>query len=83
MSQPERSPLARLVLFMFCLSIAGSLVAGIHYAAIDIPQQEFSASQPTNSNSNCYPVDWWTAMWRMIFRIGSCGSNPSGNECCD
>lgn len=34
------SPLARLVLFMICLSIAGSLVAGIHYFATDLPAQK-------------------------------------------
>lgn len=36
-SQPTRSPLARLVLFMVCLSIAGSAVAAVHYYAIDLP----------------------------------------------
>ena len=36
----ERSPLARLVLFMVCLSIAGSILAGIHYVAVDQPQQK-------------------------------------------
>jgi hypothetical protein len=36
----EKSPLARLVLFMVCLSIAGGLVAGACYAAVDLPQQK-------------------------------------------
>ncbi|MHB8164090.1 MAG: hypothetical protein ACYDDV_07035 [Methanoregula sp.] len=42
MSSPshERSPLARLVLFIICLSIAGSFIAGIHYLAIDLPAQK-------------------------------------------
>jgi hypothetical protein len=33
------SPLARLVLFIICLSIAGSAVAGVHYYAVDLPVQ--------------------------------------------
>jgi hypothetical protein len=40
MSQSQKSPLARLVLFMICLSIAGGFVAGVHYFAIDLPQQQ-------------------------------------------
>lgn len=43
-----RSPLARLVLFMVCLSIAGTFIAGVHYAAVDLPQQQ-SVTAPTNS----------------------------------
>jgi hypothetical protein len=38
--QTEKSPLGRLVLFMVCLAIAGSFVAGIHYYAVDLPQQQ-------------------------------------------
>ena len=47
MSSPEISPLARLVLFMVCLSIAGTAVAGVHYYAVDLPQQE-SVQVPDN-----------------------------------
>jgi len=43
-----RSPLTRLVLFMVCLSIAGALVAGVHYVAVDLPQQQ-AVQAPTNS----------------------------------
>lgn len=39
-----RSPLARLVLFMVCLSIAGSIVAGVCYFAVDLPQQKAEAA---------------------------------------
>lgn len=42
------SPLVRLVLFMVCLSIAGSIVAGAHYYAVDLPQQQ-ALQAPTNS----------------------------------
>ena len=36
----ERSPLARLVLCMVCLSIMGSAIAGAHYYAVDLPLQQ-------------------------------------------
>ena len=45
--QPAQSPLAQLVLFMVCLSIAGTIVSGIHYLAIDRPQQE-NVQAPNN-----------------------------------
>lgn len=38
-SLSTRSPLARFVLFMICLSITGCVVAGAHYVAIDLPAQ--------------------------------------------
>jgi hypothetical protein len=43
-SQPVQSPLARLVLFMVCLSVAGSIIAGVHYFAVDLPQQKAEAA---------------------------------------
>jgi hypothetical protein len=51
----ERLPLDRLVLFITCLALAGSIVAGVHYLAIDLPSQD-SAKAPLNSgsmNDNC------------------------------
>jgi len=53
MSSPSsgRSPLARLVLFIVCLSIAGSIAAGIHWFVIDAPQQNALLQPPTNSDS--------------------------------
>lgn len=39
-TQSASSPLARLVLFVICLAIAGSCVAGAHYAAVDLPAQK-------------------------------------------
>lgn len=51
-TRAERSPLARLILFMVCLSIARSIVAGAHYYAIDLPDQERSAlQQPENART--------------------------------
>jgi hypothetical protein len=46
------SPLVRLVLFMICLSIAGSIVAGAHYYAVDLPQQQ-TLQAPTNLEYEC------------------------------
>ncbi|NMB77635.1 MAG: hypothetical protein GYA23_00900 [Methanomicrobiales archaeon] len=81
MSQSERSPLARLVLFMVCLSVAATFVAGMHYTIIDRPQQEFASHPPANSES-CYPVDWWTSFWNQLFNIKSCGVCYDGYNCC-
>lgn len=55
MSEPERSPFARLVLFMICLAIAGSVVAGAHYYAVDLPAQK-NLQAPENrfvSSTSC------------------------------
>lgn len=41
------SPLARLVVFMVCLSVAGTFIAGLHYLAIDKPSQD-TTEQPLN-----------------------------------
>ena len=49
MPEQQSSPLARLALFMVCLSIAGGLVAGAHYAAFDLPLQKTVAA-PHNEN---------------------------------
>lgn len=38
--QESKSPLARLVLFAICLAVAGSIVAGVHYFAVDLPGQQ-------------------------------------------
>ncbi len=46
-----RNPLHNLVLFMVCLSIAGSVVAGVQYLAVDLPQQNAVPHVPSNSGS--------------------------------
>jgi hypothetical protein len=71
MPSPEKSPLARLVLFMFCLAILGSALATLHYAAVDLPQQKASPP-PDNSQklskcsictSNCvFEPDYFNCM---------------------
>ena len=40
MSESLPTPLARLVLFMICLSVLGSVFAGAHYYLIDLPQEQ-------------------------------------------
>jgi len=57
----SRSPLARLVLFMVCLSIAGAFIAGVHYAAIDLPQQQ-SVTAPTND----YPPNYCESLCHSV-----------------
>lgn len=47
-----QSPLSRLVLFMVCLSIAGSIAAGVYWYASDLPQQD-TLQPPSNG---CYMV---------------------------
>jgi hypothetical protein len=44
----EKAPLARLIIFIVCLALAGSVAAGIYYLAIDLPGQD-SAKVPQNS----------------------------------
>jgi len=51
MTESQQSPLARLVLFVVCLSIAGGILAGVHYAVIDRPAQEAALHPPANSES--------------------------------
>ena len=43
-SQPVQSPLARLVRFMVCLSFPGSIIAGVPYFAVELPQQKGDAA---------------------------------------
>jgi len=42
-TQSEKTPLARLMLFMICLSVSGSIIAGVHYYAVDLPEQRAQA----------------------------------------
>lgn len=49
MSESERSPLARLVLFMVIIAAAGTFIAGTHYVLIDGPQQYYATHPPQNT----------------------------------
>jgi hypothetical protein len=33
------SPVTRLIIFMVCLSLFGSILATVHYYAVDLPQE--------------------------------------------
>jgi hypothetical protein len=78
-----KSPLARLVLFMVCLSIAGAFIAGVHYAAIDLPQQQ-SVTTPENGNEGltrclaaCEAKYWRGTPEGVSKNLGCC------NDCID
>lgn len=44
-----RSPLHNLVLFLIGLAVSGTIVAGVHYLALDIPAQQANPA-PLNYN---------------------------------
>ncbi|HII99197.1 MAG TPA: hypothetical protein HA272_08110 [Methanoregula sp.] len=69
-----RSPLGRLVLFIVGLSIAGALVAGTHYALVDLPGQVVRQA-PTNAGP-----DPCAAACAPAYHI--CISGCSGNGGC-
>ncbi len=50
MQESSRSPLTRLVLFMVCLAIMGTVIAGAHYLAIDLPAQK-NVQAPANADT--------------------------------
>nr|WP_321352175.1 hypothetical protein [uncultured Methanoregula sp.] len=55
---PEtRSPLARLIIVMIFLALAGSIIGGLHYYSVDLPHQN-AVQAPTNSNSCSDPPKW-------------------------
>lgn len=61
MTGTKPSPLAGLVLFMACLAIAGSILAGGHYYAIDLPQQKTVVAPANSPGDNCQDCfDWCT-----------------------
>lgn len=78
MPEPQRSPLASLVLFMFCLSIAGSALAGAHYYAVDLPAQknlqalENSADRAENCNRCLNDCKFYTNTFVMHKCIQMC-----------
>jgi len=82
-----RSPLARLVLFMVCLSIAGSFIAGIHYVAVDKPAQYAAAHPPMNSETREITYDYCndvgSSLWAMFLAVMSFGRcDPFGKQVC-
>jgi hypothetical protein len=61
MSVSEKTPLARLMFFMICLAVAGSILAGAHYYAIDLPQQNAVVAPVNSPSDNCQDCYDWCA----------------------
>lgn len=55
-TQSGKSPLGRLVLFMFCLAVVGSFVAGMHYYAVDLPAQQNLKAPENFQGQECFTV---------------------------
>jgi len=53
------TPLTRLVLFMVCISIAGTIVAGANFLAVSLPAQN-AVQAPTNSYSETGGIQIWS-----------------------
>jgi hypothetical protein len=90
------SPLARLVLFMICLAIAGTLVAGIHYTFIDRPDQIAALQAPKNIGDHCSicredyascnnaclaPYNWFMKFIHMISCENACTPPAECQSC--
>lgn len=84
MPESAKSPLTRLVLFMICLAIAGSFVAGVHYFAVDLPQQKVPEA-PANgmiTTGECrIHLVYCQATCDSTRRAGCIESCMKGNDC--
>lgn len=69
----SRSPLARLILFMVCVSIAGSFVAGTHYVAVDLPQQK-ALEEYTRCTGGCVSTN-------VMYTTPYGTQNPTDESC--
>jgi hypothetical protein len=66
------TPMARLVLFVVCLAIAGTFVAGAHYFAIDLPAQ--TERQRVHRKNECSSLDIPGVRWCEWFtELDRCG----------
>lgn len=75
-----QSPLARLVLFVVCLAIAGSIVAGVHYYAVDLPAQNI-IHPPANSVCNYHQKPGCSQIANTICRPLGLFSNEEYFQC--
>ena len=80
-AQSALTPLARLVLVIVCLAIAGGFVAGVHYFAIDLPQQKAVEQQPPSDASRCVQ-DCLNSGGDRDTCLISCGFCPWGKPNC-
>lgn len=86
MTKPQftLSPLSRLVLFMVCLSVAGSIIAGAHYYAVDLPEQNAqSLTPPSNQWHNYVKCDLCRndCLSKSVGVFDSCIQDCEFNEC--
>lgn len=94
--QKERSPLDRLIIFIVCLAMTGTVVAGVHYFTIDLPGEK-SIQAPLNLGKSDDPcsvqeeqcradcngliVPEMQACLRSCGEIaGICRGNPPGDD---
>jgi len=82
MSESTKSPLARLVLFMICVSVLGSIIAGAHYYTIDLPQQQ-SVQAPANyciyTYGQCKDL-YYNYHWMKVCCWKDCCTTPADCE---
>lgn len=71
-----RSPLSSLVLMIVCISAAGAFLAGLHYYAVDLPQQ--SAQAPSNG---CFLGICTGGGESPPYEKTRCGSSVSFDSC--
>ena len=72
-----QSPLRKLVLFLVCLALAGTILAGILYLTVELPAQQ-PARAPPNGPGSSRPCE--------IFRTdcpGGCGNDQACLDRCD
>lgn len=77
-TQSEKTPLARLVLFMVCLAIAGSILAGAQYYTVELPLQK-AIQVPENSGMSCQECYDWCAV--TFPNSGGCKYNCEVYNC--
>ena len=75
MTESQRSPLAGLVLFLVCLSAAGGILAGLHYAFIDLPAKN-TLTAPQN---DCDCLCECAAVFQACY--DRCGGGGYGGPC--
>jgi hypothetical protein len=73
----QKSPLARLVLFMVCLSIVGVLVSGAYVSVVEQPQRN-SLTAPQNGNGDltaCFAAceaKYWRGTNEGVLKCAEC-----------
>lgn len=69
--EENRSPLVRLVMFMVCLSVFGSVLAGAGFAVFELPGRASADHAPSNYGQICtvYQDPFW-AKWNAFWRAG-------------